>query len=130
MADINKLVNNIKNGFSVFANEAESITRSAISKSSDIVDQSKINFNIKELEHKIDDVCLNIGKYVYSQFENDVQFTGDVQEKCELIKEYKNEINELKKDLAISKNSVVCSSCGKFVANNSNFCPECGAKIL
>jgi hypothetical protein len=129
MLDTNKIINNLKNGASIFAGEAESLARGAISKSSDIVDRTKLNFAIKEIENKLNDAYVFIGKYVYEQSKSGAEFTGEVQEKCELINECLNEINELKKEIAISKNAVLCERCGNYVSANSKFCPECGEKI-
>ncbi len=129
MADINKFINNLKTGFSVITDEAEHLTRGAISKTSDIVDQTRINFAVREIENKINDAYVYIGKCVYNQFRNGGESGDDIKEKCEFILECENEADELKKEIAQLKNVVICSKCGKYTSKNSKYCPECGAKI-
>ena len=129
MADINKFINKVKSGVSVAANEATSLTRSAISKSSSMVDQTKLNFAVRELETKMNDAYTFIGKYVYEQAKKGAEFTGEVAEKCTLIKECEERIMELKREIAQAKNAVLCHRCGHYVPSSSTYCPECGEKL-
>ncbi|MCH5186103.1 MAG: zinc-ribbon domain-containing protein [Oscillospiraceae bacterium] len=130
MSDVNKIINNLKAGASVIANEAETLTRNVISKSSDIADRAKINFAIREIENRLNDAYLFIGKCVYEQAKNGAEFSDDIREKCGFIDGCTDEINALKKDLAASKSTVLCPQCGNYAAETSKFCPECGAKLI
>ena len=129
MADINKFIDTLKSGVSVAASEAVSLTRSAISKSSSIVDQTKLNFAVKEIETKMNDAYIFIGKYVYEQAKQGAGFSGEVAEKCTLLKECEERINELKREIAQTKNAVLCHRCGHYVPSSSTYCPDCGEKL-
>jgi len=129
MADIEEIIKNVKAGISVIVDEAGNLTRSAVTKSSDFVDQTKLNFAIKELENKIEDAYIKIGEYVFKQSQAGANVTGEIKENCELIEKLLKESAEIKKEIAISKNAQLCGGCGKYVSKQSKFCPECGMKL-
>jgi len=103
--------------------------QTAVKKSGEIFETTKIKYSIFDLKNDIDIIYKEIGELIYTKFETDVDVFNEVNEKCELIKEKKVKIEQLKKEMSEIKNSISCEECSNACSNNMDYCPKCGAKL-
>lgn len=103
------------------------ITQSAVSKSKEVAEITKLTLNSNSLEGEIKTVTDQIGEYVVA---------NHLLAEDEIIGQKLNQIEELKEAIAANearireiKNINVCSVCGAEVSRTSNFCDKCGAPM-
>ena len=96
-------------------------------KSGDVVEQARIQFEIKKKEEALDKAYMEIGKLFY-----DVQVRKSVVEEATFDAQFStvtgliNEISEMKKKVAELSNKCICHSCGADNPIESLFCSKCG----
>ena len=66
-----------------------------------------------------------LGQYVYNEKENNDDNGEAISALIEVIKAQKNEINELAKEIALSKGGKLCD-CGETNDGASQYCKKCG----
>ena len=98
-------------------------------KAGQIVDVSKLRFNVAELNAEISKRYEALGEYVYENcreaLAEDAESVGKMAEIDELV----NQRNILTKELVDKQNKVVCPSCGKQSPITASYCSSCGAKL-
>ena len=109
--------------------EAEKFASVAVSKTGNLVSQTKMNYTISSNEGKINEILAEVGKLVYDEFKQGSQVPDEIAEKFEIVDELFDEIAELKSKIADMKNAVICSECGEYNPVESTFCSKCGAQI-
>lgn len=100
---------------------------SAVQKTKDMAEISKINSMISDEEKNINNNYYQIGKLFVSLHSNDCEneFKGmvdSVQQSIKKISEYKEKVN-------LIKGLVRCEKCGCEVPVNAAFCSSCGAQM-
>lgn len=122
-------LNKLKKGVFQVKDEAEKITKDAVDRTRKVIDRTKYNYTVSELESRIKDVLAELGKKLYEEYENGNEFEGDIKEKCEKIDELKKEIDEIKLKIAEASNGTVCRECGAVLDKDASFCKKCGSKV-
>lgn len=126
MADF---VDTLKKGVEKTIDGAENITKTAIKKTGETVNNLKINYSIKDLKSEIDKNYIELGKLLFKEYTEGAEFSGKYNEYCEQIEKQNEEIDELQAKLATLKNQKFCSECGCFASSDSQFCPNCGNSL-
>lgn len=106
------------------------LAQNAAKKSSEMVEVTKLNINIKSEEDSINQLFSEIGKYCLIKYEAGNENDNSIIELCEKIKGNKANINILKDKINEIKNVAVCEKCGSEVLRTSTFCGSCGAKVV
>ncbi|MBQ8815237.1 MAG: zinc ribbon domain-containing protein [Lachnospiraceae bacterium] len=103
------------------------MTQSAVNKSKEVAEITKLTLNNNSLEAEITTVSNQIGEYVVAN----QLLTDD-----EIVSQKLRQIDELKAAIAANeakireiKNINVCPACGAEVPNTSNFCDKCGSPM-
>ena len=122
------ILNKLKKGIFQVKDEAEKFTKDAVDKTKKVIDRTKYNYTVSELESRVKDVLAELGKKLYEEYENGTEFEGDIKEKCEKIDELRKEIEEIKLKIAETKNGTVCKECGCVLEEDASFCKKCGSK--
>ncbi len=98
-------------------------------KAGQIVDVSKLRFNVAELNAELSKRYEALGEYIYENcrecLAEDAESVGKMAEIDELV----NQRNALTKELVDKQNKVVCPVCGKQSPITASFCSNCGAKL-
>lgn len=103
-------------------------TQTATKKSSELMEITKLNSEIKSEKNKINEYYLEIGQKVYETYsEGDKIFEG-FEEVFNKINNSKAKIQELNKRILEVKNINICSNCGHELSKESTYCDKCGAK--
>lgn len=100
--------------------------QTAVKKSGEIIESTKIKYNIFDLKNDIDKIYREIGEEIYNKFENEADVFDSVTQKCELIKEKNKMIAQLEKEIAELKNFVKCENCYSDCERTMKYCPKCG----
>lgn len=124
-----QFVEKIKQGADKVFTEAEKFAGSAVNKTGNLINKTKLNYAIGTNEGKIKDILAEIGKSVYNEYKNGSEFPEDIAEKLSCVDTLYDEIAELKAKIADMSNSVVCPECGEYCSADGDFCSKCGAKI-
>lgn len=103
------------------------MTQTAVSKSKDVAEITKLTLNNNSLESEITSVSNQIGEYVVA---------NNLLADDEIVGQKLNQIEELRAAIAANeakireiKNINVCPVCGAEVPMTSNFCDKCGAPM-
>ena len=126
---MDEILEKIKEGVFKAKDEAEKITKVAVQKTSSAVGQAKLGFAINEIEGKIKDIYVELGKILYNEHKDGSEFESDINEKCVQIDDLYGEIMVLNEKVAEIKNTVICSNCGEHNVMDNVFCGNCGNKM-
>lgn len=96
-----------------------------------ILEQTKLNLRIIDLENETNDLFREIGKLVVASRADETFQTGDIEEKIQQIDAKRLEITEINEKLDLLKRSKKCPNpdCGKRCAKEDKFCNACGAVL-
>ena len=97
-------------------------------KAKDIADVTKLSYQIRALEQEIHETYQELGKVLYEANEAGEELP-DESDVFEVIREKKEEVDELRAQIKIIKGVEICPFCGKEIVKNAAFCPHCGEKI-
>lgn len=125
MSDI---LNQLRRGAEKVISRAEKLSKTAVKKTKDTMDRSKLKYAVSETEGKIKCVLAQMGKTIYDEYKNGAEFEGELADKCKLLNSLYEETEDLKAKLAELSDSVLCPVCGNMISNDACFCPKCGSK--
>ena len=123
------ILNKIKRGAIQFKGEAEKFTKDTVDKTKKLIDRTKYNYTISELDERVNNVLQGLGKILYDEYKSGEVFDAEIMEKCQNIDEIKKEIDEIKEKIALTKNGAICQECGGIIEDDASFCKKCGNKI-
>ena len=123
------ILNKLKKGAIQIKDEAGKFTKDALDKTKKVIDRTKYNYTVSELEDRIKGHLSELGKKLYSEYENGAEFDSEIMENCKSIDELKDEINEIKLKIAETRDGKVCEECGFVNDKDASFCKKCGNKI-
>ncbi|MBE5040407.1 zinc ribbon domain-containing protein [Ructibacterium gallinarum] len=108
---------------------AVNVAQTVAQKSNELVEISKIKYEVYDLNNDIKKLYLEIGKLVYEELRESTALTEDIQIKCEIIEAKKARIAALKTKENQMKKGITCPVCGRECGEEQNYCPHCGADL-
>lgn len=101
--------------------------QTAVQKTKDVADVSRINSAISEEEKRINNNYYQIGKLYVAMHASDCEpdFAGMIS----VIKESEIKIHDYKQQIQDIKGVVMCEKCGAEIPNNVLFCSTCGSPV-
>ena len=115
----------LENVMSVVGSAAQNVVK----KSGEVVGYSKIKHAMYSVSSEIKQLKEEIGQAVYDSYKNNTPLDEIVKEKCAQIDKLNEQLQEYNNQLNNYRSMVKCPSCGSSVKDESNFCPECGARL-
>ncbi|ADQ41772.1 hypothetical protein Calkr_2322 [Caldicellulosiruptor acetigenus I77R1B] len=104
------------------------VANSAIKKSNDLVEVTKINLKINSLESEIEELYKKIGMDVFQKYMNGIdELQLKYEQECDLIKTKYDEIMKLKQKAALLKGFKFCQKCNSEIEAEYVYCPKCGS---
>lgn len=107
----------------------ENAAKSAVSKSTEIFEVTKLKFSISDAESEINRLMCEIGKTIYAAYNNDSEPNEDIAEICSMIDAKYAEIEEKNSLILARKNMITCPNCNHGIESGSDFCSKCGEKL-
>ncbi len=105
------------------------MSKSAMQKSNEIVEVTKINLAIGDAQSEIDKILKDMGKIIYDAYLEGENFGEEIESKCTKISEIIDNINDMKEKLAELKRVKICPNCEGENEPNATFCSKCGNKM-
>ena len=117
----------------LFANRSSAIAAQAADSAgktaATMMETTKLNLQIFDLNTEVEILYKEIGKIVYRVHIGAEADQEDMQIKLGLIDEKLDKIASLRARLREVKADVVCPNCGKNCADGDQFCSNCGAQL-
>jgi len=113
--------------FEEVGNTMGSVAQTAITKSKNLAEITKLTLDINASEDQIKTAKLTVGNYVVEK--GMLKEDETVQEQLRVIEEKKALIAADKERINVLKNMKPCPVCGAAAARNAKYCSECGADI-
>lgn len=108
---------------------AKSAAEAVGKKAGQIVDVSKLRFNLAELNSEITKRYQSLGEYIYEEHKELLAEDAEAMGKVAELDELKAQAAAVSKELNDKSNKVVCPGCGKQCPSDSSFCSTCGTKL-
>ncbi len=90
---------------------------------------TKIKLVIADKQSQLRTLYKELGEIVYENSKSDAADLEKVEDKISEIDIVLEAVEELKSQERSMKKMVACPSCGKDVAEDANFCSECGCEM-
>ena len=107
---------------------AAEVAQKVAQKSTELVEVSKIKYEIYDLNNDIKKLYSEIGKQVYAVMESN-DLPEEIAMKCEIIQAKLAKIDALKQKEKNLKHQATCPVCGRECTEDDNTCPYCGADM-
>lgn len=114
--------------FTKIKDSIESSANSAVKKTGEFIETSKLNFEISGEEREIENLYKKIGERIYKQYEKNKPIDSNLVRYCKEIKEIKHKIMDIRKKITKIQDKKICPLCGKEIENNAVYCEHCGFK--
>ena len=115
-------IKSVKDGVTKTANKA-------MKASNEVIEITKLNFSISDLQNDIEKAYKKIGEMAYHAYHDNTE-ESDISELCSEIDEKYSQIEEHKARLRELKKIKVCQNCGSENLSENKFCKDCGAEIV
>lgn len=110
------------------SNKITKTSQSAVQKTKEYSDVSRLNAEISDLERQIETNYFQIGKLYFEKHAQnpDPEYAAFVS----MIQEGQKQIEQKQDQILVVKGLVKCPGCGNLVSKSSTFCNQCGARII
>ena len=98
-------------------------------KGGQIVEKTRRNFQVFDLNNEVELLMRDIGRMVYLTHTGAETDEGELEEKLAQIDEKYARIGEIKAELEAGKTTAVCPVCGKSCDKTDLYCRVCGEKL-
>ena len=100
-------------------------------KTNEIIEASKIQIEKSQLNCKLKEEYVRLGKVCYNMSETNVDQTAKMKLIITRIKQILEDIEVANQNFSSNSNKPhVCENCGTTNANKSDFCSKCGNKLV
>ena len=108
--------------------KATDVFYSMVRKSGEIVESTRVSYNISVEKDKITRLQCKIGAKLYKMYKNGEDTPEMFLEDFKAIKALEENIANLEKNVAESKTYIICTECSSKLSANSVYCPKCRTK--
>lgn len=130
---VRNLLEKVKVSASIIADKtgkaATKAADAASKKATEVLEATKLNLQVFDLNTEVEILYKEIGKLVYDTHMGIEVSQEDVDNKILLVDEKLATVAELKEKLASYKTSNKCPSCGRECEKEDTFCSGCGAQL-
>lgn len=130
---VNSFLEKARVSAELFANRTGRVATQAASTAgktaSNVVEATRLNLRIFDLNTEIEILYKEIGKMVYAVHSGSTANQDELQIKLELIDEKLDKIAAIREKLSQVKSTVTCPNCGRECGPDDTFCSSCGAQL-
>jgi len=127
--NVKEIFEKVKATASIAYAAAGKAAEAAGKKAGEMVESTKLNLQVFDLNTEIEILYKEIGKLVYKTHIGDDVDAEEVDKQISAIDEKYAKINELRQKLAELKHTMQCPNCGKEVEKNDTYCKSCAYKL-
>lgn len=113
--------------FDDLSKKVTKLGQDASQKTKSFTDGMKINGQISDQKKELSKMYEDLGRMLYA--EESVRSMDKCSQIVTMIENGEKTLEELEKQLAVTKGEVACKNCGTFVPAGNAFCPSCGTKV-
>lgn len=117
-----------KGSFSKITKSLSESASNVVQKSNDLIEISRLNGEIANVQKKKEIIYIGIGKSVYNSYISKTELNEEIKNKCEAVAEHEEQIKKIKVQISNIKKIRRCSNCGFEMIIDTSFCPDCGIK--
>ncbi|WHH59108.1 zinc ribbon domain-containing protein [Petroclostridium sp. X23] len=103
--------------------------KSAIKKSNEIVEVTKLNISIGDAQTRIDVLMKEVGQIIYDAYKDGDVFSDELTNRCEEIEQTIEKVSQIKEKIAEIKKMKLCPRCEKENEIDAAYCSKCGFRI-
>lgn len=128
---VKELFAKVKHTAAAAGKAAAEVYKNASERAGDLVENTKINLQIFDLNHELSELYLSLGKLVYAAHADPESDTQAVSGLLEQVDAKKAEIEALGEKLKDLRNSIICpnAQCAARCGKDDKFCRRCGTKL-
>lgn len=121
---------NVGNRARDFGELAGDKARGLSRKSSDLIEVTRIKHELRKLEKEMENNLAGIGALYYQNLQGREDNSEELARLIESTRQLENEMKELEEQIeAMQPKPAACTECGSELAENANFCSNCGRKL-
>ena len=99
-------------------------------KSGDLVESTKLKYEISKLEKEVENNIAALGNLVYLQFKGDKDHEEEIQRLLNATKALEEEITGIEEQVEkLNPKPPACPKCNTEIPPEANFCMNCGEKV-
>lgn len=128
---VKELFTKVKHTAAAAGKAAAEVCKNAGERAGDLVENTKINLQIFDLNHDLDELYRDLGKLVYAAHADPEADTQAVNGLLEQVDAKKAEVDALGEKLKDLRSLVICPNkqCAARCGKDDKFCRRCGTKI-
>lgn len=115
--------------FDELRNVVTETAKTAVKKSNEIVEITKLNISISDEQSKMKSILGDIGQLVYDMYKSGMQLSENIEIKCSEIDDATERIKIMKEKLSQLKKQKICPNCKKDNEIESIYCSRCGVRF-
>ncbi len=108
---------------------ASDVVQTVAHKSNELLEISKIKYEVHDLSADIKKLYAEIGRLVYEEMKDGNSLPEDIQFKCEIVSAKKAKIAALRAREQQVKQGLTCPACGRECNEDDQQCPFCGSDL-
>lgn len=107
---------------------AEKTYKTVASKSTQIIEETKLKIKLNDTEEEIAKLFEEIGLNIYEQYKSGKKIDTGIVKTCKRIDKLYKDIDKMDTKVLYLKNLRVCENCNEAIGVDNKFCPVCGYK--
>ncbi|MCI8538701.1 MAG: zinc ribbon domain-containing protein [Oscillospiraceae bacterium] len=123
------LIDRVRHTAGKVGGAAGNTARSATRRAGNLVDVTKLNLQIFDLNGEVSDLLQEAGRMLYGAHQGEMVDVEAMEAVLSDLDEKNGQIDELKERVVLLKNSRPCPSCGAPCGKEDHFCKDCGGKL-
>ena len=112
--------------FNDFVNKVTEASKSALNKSKEILEVTKLNISIGDNEARVKKLLNDIGKIIYDAYKDGEVLSEEITDICIKIDESYDNIKKTKQKIAELRKIKICPDCKKENETDASYCSQCG----
>ncbi|HBV96119.1 MAG: hypothetical protein JL50_05775 [Peptococcaceae bacterium BICA1-7] len=112
------------------ARELGDMAKEVSRKSGEILEVTKLKFELNKLEKELENNLSGLGAVVYQKFKGAADMDEEIDRLCQSTARLEEEMNALEKQIEkMQPKTLTCQDCNMELPSGGKFCPYCGKSM-
>jgi methyl-accepting chemotaxis protein len=113
------------------AKELGGIAKEVSRKSGELLEVTKLKFEMNKLEKEMENNLAGLGAVVYQKFKGSTDMDEEIDRLCQSTARLEEEIKALEKQIEkMQPKTLTCQECNLDLPAGGKFCPYCGKEVV